>query len=285
MPSVWEIVIVAVCLFFAVRALRRNPAMVPWCAGLVGVCLFAGTFFIAFTDRPVPPRAPLAPATTVVVAAPRADLSTSVDSRQIVVENVPNTEPRPGVVVPEAESGPQAVLPEIGSSVIARTPLPEWVSQPVTVQDDTTLVVVSSGQYTSEEDADRKAMDAAADRVTRYLWEKHPELSGWHANSSHVENYVYQRAVETQIRDFGSIQAPMYRVHLQVAVSPELVARTRDDWRKATVEQRMRLMLGGIGALTVVLGGASVFLRRRPRAVRAAEPSHAGGADNRTARL
>lgn len=128
------------------------------------------------------------------------------------------------------------------------TQLPEWARQPVRIDGNRKFVVVNSGLFATEEEAELHGFEQAAAIAVKEYASLDPRGIGAvqppHADLV-KENAVRQKPFLEVIQyDFGKFQAPMYRLWLQVELTPELGERLAEPWRRVAVEARLRSLTG-----------------------------------------
>lgn len=150
------------------------------------------------------------------------------------------------VIRASASTSPQTTV-ELESTKTT-TELPEWARQSVRIDGNRKLVVVNSGLFASEEEAELHGFEQAAAIAVKEYASLDPRGSGT-VQPQHTdlvkENAIKQKPFLEVIQyDFGKFQAPMYRLWLQVELTPELGERIAEPWRQAAVEARLRTLTG-----------------------------------------
>lgn len=141
---------------------------------------------------------------------------------------------------------------------------PAWVNVEADFvqEDDRVLRHIRSAQYATIEEAESVALQDAARIASRDLHKYAPYTVGWNVPAELVRNYaVRDRYIETVERDFGSITAPMFRVHLQVELSPRTREKYQAPWKAQLVRKRLTVMGSVVGLITVILVAAAAYLR------------------------
>lgn len=182
------------------------------------------------------------------------------DSRTQIAENVPTAVQQ----VQLAESPATVGIPVLPSEQAATpTPaLPEWVSQAPNISDGVTYMTVTSGQFSTIEEAEADALEKAAVTLTDYLHQTDPETAGWSVPMALARKYaIHDRAVETIRRDFGPITAAMHRLHLQVELSSSVREKLKEPWQASMVEHRLVTLAAMIGLITLFLGTTASYFR------------------------
>lgn len=125
--------------------------------------------------------------------------------------------------------------------------LPEWTRQSARIDGNRKLIVVSSGRFASEEEANLHGIQTAAASAAKEYSSLDPRGIGA-AQPRHMDlvkdTAIKQRFLEIAQHDFGKFQAPMYQLWMQVELTPELGERLAEPWRQAAVEARLRTLAG-----------------------------------------
>lgn len=125
--------------------------------------------------------------------------------------------------------------------------LPEWTRQSARIDGNRKLIVVSSGRFASEEEANLHGFQAAAATAVKEYSSLDPRGVGA-VQPQHMDlvkdTAIKQRFIEIAQHDFGKFQAPMYQLWIQVELTPELGERLAEPWRQAAVEARLRMLTG-----------------------------------------
>lgn len=142
--------------------------------------------------------------------------------------------------------------------------LPEWTRQPMRVDGSRKLIVVSSGRFASEEEAERHGCQQAAAAAVKEYSSLDPRGIGA-VQPQHADVVKHtatkQRFLEIAQHNFGKFQAPMYQLWMQVELTPELGERLAEPWRQAAVEARLRT-LGGWGLWGTAAAALAAFALR-----------------------
>ncbi len=209
---------------------------------VVGVLLLLVTFGFTFLSRGVPMR------TTTQRANYQPDEerhpSGSIESSAL-----------------ESPSSPSAGELESAKSEIER---PEWTRQPVRIDGSRKLIVVSSGRFASEIEAELHGFQQAAAVAVKEYSALDPRGTGA-VQPQHTDvvkdTAIKQRFLEIAQHDFGKFQAPMHQLWLQVELTSELGERLAEPWRKAAVDARLRTLTGWSLWGTAVAALAAFSLR------------------------
>lgn len=158
----------------------------------------------------------------------------------------------------ESPSSPVVGELESAKSEIGR---PEWTRQPVRVDGRRKVIVVSSGRFASEQEAELHGFQQAAVVAVKDYSSLDPrgigDVQPQHADV--IKDYaISNRFMESVSFDFGKFQAPMHQLWLEVALTPELGERLAEPWRQAAVESRLRT-LGGWGVWGTAAAALAAF--------------------------
>ena len=138
---------------------------------------------------------------------------------------------------------------------------PEWTRQSTHVDGRTKFVVVSSGRFASEQEAELHGYQQAAVIAAKEYSSLDPRGIGA-VQPQHADliknNAIKQRFLEVAQHDFGKFQAPMHQLWLEVALTPELGERLAEPWRQAAVDVRLRT-LGGWGLWGTAAAALAAF--------------------------
>lgn len=149
--------------------------------------------------------------------------------------------------VPQPPSIKSTAAPEDLESSKSSTELPEWTRQPVRIDGNRKVIVVSSGRFASEEEAELHGVQAATEAAAKEYVSLDPNGRGA-VQSQHSdlvkESAIKLRHLESTQHDFGKFQAPMYQLWMQVELTPELGERLAEPWRQAAVSARLRTLAG-----------------------------------------
>lgn len=146
-------------------------------------------------------------------------------------------------------------------SIKSDAALPEWTRQAMRIDGRQKLIVVSSGRFASEQEAERHGYQQAAVIAAKEYSSLDPRGIGavqpQHADLI-KDNAIKRQFPEVTQHDFGKFQAPMHQLWLEVAMTPELGERLAEPWRQAAVDARLRT-LGGWGLWGTVAAALAAF--------------------------
>ncbi len=187
----------------------------------------------------------------------------------------PKTEPKPVTVVAEAKSDDgvttdkpdpkdETAIPASTANVGSKPKLelPNWINASRVEDGDATLLVLSSRQFATIDEAKAEVLLAAKNVVTADFHKYEPAGAEWRVPIEMVQAHaVRQEYIEKQDRDFGRFTAPMYRVHLQLRLSPRLHDKFREPWQAYVVERRLWGLGSVFGLLTLLTATMTSYLR------------------------
>ena len=135
-------------------------------------------------------------------------------------------------------------LPEVESKG-QETPIPDWTRQPLRIEGGQKWIVVSSGRFASEREAELHGFQQATVVAVNEYSSLDPRGLGavqpQHADLV-KDTAIKQRFLETTEHDFGKFKAPMHQLWLQIELTPELGNRLAEPWREAAVAARLRTL-------------------------------------------
>lgn len=143
---------------------------------------------------------------------------------------------------------------------------PEWIRGRDKIVGDISLLVLSSKQYSTVDEARQELANWAKGKLSRDF------QNTYHASATFVHSLpldelksiaVRKEFIEKADYDFGNFTAPMHRVWWQVELSPEVRTKLRAIWKEQTQDQRTWTVAGTFGGITVLLAGLSLLTRRR----------------------
>ena len=162
-------------------------------------------------------------------------------------ENAPTEQPkRNSALVATAPSLTLRVGGENDTSARAAPQRPAWVDQTRVIDGDCTLIVLTSQQYATKDEAEQELRAAAVTLVEQDLQriqtgEFRPKT--WRpAVEDVIAQAVQQRYDEIAERDFGKFTHPMVRVSWQIELSPRVRTEFAPAWRRALISFRIMLV-------------------------------------------
>ncbi len=140
--------------------------------------------------------------------------------------------------------------------------LPAWTQATKTQEGSKTLTTISSGQYTTIEEAEREAFGIAVATVKDDFDRNNSPVVAWKIPTELVMNHCVRLQFDEKIhRDLGPIAADMHRVYLQVELSPETRSKFTDSWESQIVGNRLWALGSVAGLLTLIFGTTSSYFR------------------------
>ena len=167
-------------------------------------------------------------------------------------------------------------------------PAPEWIRAGDQTIGDVRQVVLSSKLWSTAAEATEELRPIAAGLVRADFQARH---ENWFGASSHrfltderiLYSAVKKRYLEPIDQDFGAFSAPMYRLWLQVEISPVVRTELYPAWKSGTVGERIIALGAILGILTLAANALALFARlirkspdRRMRAATIVAVSSAG---------
>lgn len=196
-----------------------------------------------------------------------------VQSPAIVERHMPIVQPPVSRVSQEvhAELVPVAEDPSTES-------LPDWAKRETHVVHDgvvpTVLVVKKSGEWSTSEEARVEAMEIAKRDLLARMASKYSGIESWNMPTAlFSEIAVKDKHLHARLHDFGKFKDTMSACYVQYMDSPEIREQVVEHWERFTVNRNVRNVSGvfgaavvGLGALSILLRGASRMSARRARA-------------------
>ncbi|WP_373653526.1 hypothetical protein [Schlesneria sp. DSM 10557] len=153
-------------------------------------------------------------------------------------------------------------------------PVPlNWMEVGDTTVGEVRQIVLASKLWSTAEEAAREIEPRAAALVRADFQSRHP--SAFSTSSSLLlpddgilQSAVKKRYVETVEQNFGTFSAPMYRLWLQVEISPVVRTEIYPLWKTAAVDSRIIALGTLIATLTLLANSAAAFsllLRKTPQ--------------------
>lgn len=142
---------------------------------------------------------------------------------------------------------------------------PAWIDQGRVVEGDCERIVLTSGQYTTREEAESELRSSALKLVETDLLRIQngpfrPSL--WRPDPNELIAYaVKDRFEEVIVRDFGTVTHPMHRLSWLVELSPAVRAEFVPAWRRALVAFRIQLVACVASLFAMVVSASVVYFR------------------------
>lgn len=140
------------------------------------------------------------------------------------------------------------------------TPIPDWLKNGVVTSSQ---FILSSGQFTSPQEAENQLLPHAAYLLQRAFQESHPWEGAWTVPSIEIrERVVDQIFVEKLSKTIGKFSGDLYRVHLRVDVSPGVCETFTSEWKSQIVRHRLEVLGVLLAWVTSFLVVATLYFRR-----------------------
>jgi hypothetical protein len=184
----------------------------------------------------------------------QSDDSTGQDRDSRVVENVPVVSNGTARMVP---SEPSPATPAAAASK-----LPVWVQAPEADTGGPLRRVVSSQRFATVDEAWQDALTQASQVITDHLFRDDPIHSAWTVPKDWIRAFaVREHFEETVQQNLGPVSASMYRVHLLLDLSGATGEKLAQLKKDALVTERLWLLGGGTGLLTLLFSTIAGYLR------------------------
>jgi len=175
-------------------------------------------------------------------------------------------EPAPfdgGVDASPAETSPPAdASTDPKASAEDSPPPPTWIGEPSKKDGQVTLLVVKGAPKLTAELAEADALAVAAAKLKEDFHQLYPDRVAWRLPDNAVADAVRKRYLEPFTTDLGiGKRTQMYVVHLQVELSPDVRQSLFPYWREPIVQQRLWMLGGLVGLLTLITGTLAVYFR------------------------
>ena len=140
---------------------------------------------------------------------------------------------------------------------------PDWAKGGAKPTDSGVVVALSSQQFATLDEAEQQATKLAAAYVEQFYQKEGKTPPNWHPTASLIEQNGLKSIVGHQLppRDFGSIQQPMYRVHLQLEMNSKLRQAVLASKHDGVVDEHLHKLGGWMGMFTVLLASTWSYLK------------------------
>lgn len=165
---------------------------------------------------------------------------------------------------PIVSLAPSRPLTAIGERLTARqtsSDAPNWAREP---GHGARLSPIESKLYASIEETEADVTIQAVAKIGELFREEFALPQTWAVPVRVIKQFgVRDLVVETVDHDFGEGigKAQMYRAHLQLDYTQRLREELLSAWRTQAVEQRMKILGGLLGLVTLLLGTAAGYFR------------------------
>jgi len=135
---------------------------------------------------------------------------------------------------------------------------PDWARKGPVPDDKGILVSLSSQRFATLDEAQQQVTRLAVGYVKNFYASEHPARGEWNVPVSVIDQYAVNTIVGQQIeKDFGK----MYLVHLRLNLNDRLRGSLQETWRGQIVTQRLWMLGGGVGLMTLLLGTTAGYFR------------------------
>lgn len=144
--------------------------------------------------------------------------------------------------------------------------LPDWVSKSDAVEQpgNRQLVVISTELEGSREEAEAKALNAAAALVGADLATAFPDVRGWQPEPETVRSeavrLIHVAPIHRKTISSG-VPFDVYRAYCQVELSPAVRTHLLAHWKDEVVSGRIAALGGLAGLLTLTFGTVAAYFR------------------------
>ncbi len=111
--------------------------------------------------------------------------------------------------------------------------------------------LLSSGQYSTPQEAENELLPIAADLLQRAFHEQHPWQGPWKVPLAQVRERVAEQQFFEQRKVISGNK--MYGLHMLVNVAPEVCEAFTESWRSQIVERRLQVFGVLLAWLTCIL--------------------------------
>ena len=197
------------------------------------------------------PRLPVEPPKLDDGASPTLDLSSEDDSKpatvaELVSESSPET--------------PDKVEPK--DSADAASGLPAWTKQQPNEEGETRLVVLTSQQYATLDEAEQELLIKARSLLQEDFVNRSPDAGAWSIPEQLVRTEAVRKShVEPIARTSGVSAFRVFRVHWQMELSPTVRDALYPEWRSQVVDKRLWSLGSLFGLFTLVVATTAAYLR------------------------
>ena len=172
-----------------------------------------------------------------------------------------------GIDVPAHLAVPSPMVPDVVSGVShvdINTNRPKWIEEGNQSDDDIQHVVLTSKLWSTEAEADQELLPQAASIVRADFDNRHLQFFNRASHRLLSDDQITQcavkgRYVEQIEQNFGTFSSPMYRLWLQVEVSPLVRTELYPAWKKAVLGNRILTVGTILALLTLAANAISLF--------------------------
>jgi hypothetical protein len=159
-------------------------------------------------------------------------------------------------------SGTDLQSPTVLHAGVVATSPPVWTQQGENVSNDG-VFVVSSQRFATLDEAEQQVTGEVVARLRQHFHQEMPYRGDWVPPVALAQAHAVRQIAGEEIdQDFGNgIKGKMYRVHVQLELSPELRNAFYAAWREQVVGRRLLVIGSLFGLMTLMLGTAACFFR------------------------
>ena len=196
--------------------------------------------------------------------------------------------PQPSINLKEEDPLTTPIQPDRQAPTENHAPAPEWIRAGDQTIGDVRQVVLSSKLWSTAAEATEELRPIAAGLVRADFQARHENRFGGRSHRFLTDERILYSAVKKRYlepidQDFGAFSAPMYRLWLQVEISPVVRTELYPVWKSGTVGERIIALGAILGILTLAVNSLALFSRlirkspdRRMRAATIVAVSSAG---------
>ena len=139
-------------------------------------------------------------------------------------------------------------------------PIPDWLKNGVVTSSQ---FLLSSGQFSSVQEAENQLLPHAAYLLQRAFQENHPWEGVWTVPLAEIRECVVDNVfIEQGDKTIGKFSGKIYRVHMRVDVSPRVCETFTSAWKSQIVRHRLEVLGVLLGWITCCLFVATLYFRR-----------------------
>jgi hypothetical protein len=174
------------------------------------------------------------------------DDSKPAEAAELVSESSPK---QPGKITP-------------GGDAETAFSLPSWIREQPLGEGETRLVVLTSEQYATVEEAEQELLAKTSRLLQADFVNRSPGAGTWSIPEELVRSAAIRKShVEPIVRTSGVSDFRVYRVHWQTELSPAVRDSLYPAWRAQVVEKRLWSLGSLFGLFTLVVATATAYLR------------------------
>ena len=256
--TVWMIIAIVLLLVFGVKILRKVAQACSLPANFSRPNSVEPSTFRSIVSSWYAPTAVMA----VFVAL------SGITNRELVRHYSAVPQPVTDTAVDSKEKAPLAepIQTDRQAPTSNRAPAPDWIRAGDQTNGDVRQVVLSSKLWSTAAEATEELRPVAAGLVRADFQSRHENRFG---GSSHrfltderiLHSAVKKRYFELVDQDFGAFSAPMYRLWLQVEISPVVRTELYPAWKSGVVGDRIIVLGAFLGILTLAANALALFTR------------------------